>query len=39
MSNSFIGEVRAFTYNFAPEGWLDCMGQLVSRSSTRRCTR
>ncbi|MFC6840783.1 phage tail protein [Xanthomonas theicola] len=30
MSNSFIGEVRAFTYNFAPEGWLDCMGQLVS---------
>ncbi|WOS40495.1 phage tail protein [Xanthomonas rydalmerensis] len=30
MSNSFIGEVRAFPYNFAPEGWLDCMGQLVS---------
>lgn len=30
MSNSFIGEVRAFPYNYAPEGWLDCMGQLVS---------
>ncbi|MBB5941873.1 MULTISPECIES: phage tail protein [unclassified Xanthomonas] len=30
MSNSFIGEVRAFPYTFAPEGWLDCMGQLVS---------
>jgi len=30
MSNSFIGEVRAFTYNFAPEGWLDCLGQVVS---------
>ncbi|EKQ60350.1 microcystin dependent protein [Xanthomonas citri pv. malvacearum str. GSPB2388] len=30
MSNSFIGEVRAFPYNFAPEGWLDCMGQTVS---------
>ncbi|MBF9266192.1 phage tail protein [Paracidovorax cattleyae] len=30
MSNSFIGEIRAFPYNFAPEGWLDCMGQLVS---------
>ncbi|MDQ1090754.1 microcystin-dependent protein [Xanthomonas sacchari] len=30
MSNSFIGEVRAFPYNFAPEGWLDCMGQLLS---------
>lgn len=30
MSNSFIGEVRAFPYNFAPEGWLECMGQTVS---------
>ncbi|MCS3748255.1 microcystin-dependent protein [Xanthomonas arboricola] len=30
MSNSFIGEIRAFPYNFAPEGWLDCMGQTVS---------
>ncbi|MBB5878173.1 tail fiber protein [Xanthomonas sp. 3498] len=30
MSSSFIGEVRAFTYNFAPEGWLDCLGQVVS---------
>ncbi|MEA5125689.1 phage tail protein [Xanthomonas floridensis] len=30
MSNSFIGEVRAFPYNFAPDGWLDCMGQTVS---------
>jgi microcystin-dependent protein len=30
MSNSFIGEVRAFPYTFAPDGWLDCMGQLVA---------
>lgn len=30
MSSSFIGEVRAFPYTFAPDGWLDCMGQLVS---------
>ncbi|PKV11541.1 phage tail protein [Xanthomonas prunicola] len=30
MSNSFIGEVRAFPYNFAPDGWLECMGQTVS---------
>lgn len=30
MSNSFIGEVRAFPYNFAPDGWLECLGQSVS---------
>jgi len=30
MSNSFIGEVRAFPYSFAPDGWLECMGQLLS---------
>lgn len=30
MSSSFIGEVRAFPYNFAPEGWLDCVGQTLS---------
>lgn len=30
MSSSFIGEIRAFPYTFAPAGWLDCMGQVVS---------
>lgn len=30
MSSSFIGEVRAFPYNFAPDGWLDCAGQTLS---------
>lgn len=29
MSESFIGEVRAFPYQFAPAGWLECQGQLV----------
>ena len=29
MSESFIGEVRAFPYQFAPTGWLECHGQLV----------
>lgn len=32
MYESFIGEVRAFPYTFAPVGWLDCQGQLVSIS-------
>jgi microcystin-dependent protein len=30
MSTSFIGEVRAVGFNFAPVGWLMCQGQLVS---------
>lgn len=26
MSSSFIGEIRAFPYDFAPQGWLECDG-------------
>jgi microcystin-dependent protein len=27
---SYVGEIRLFPYNFAPLGWLDCNGQLLS---------
>ena len=29
MSEPFIGEIRAFPYNFAPRGWAMCDGQLI----------
>lgn len=28
----FLGEVRLFPYNFAPRGWMECEGQLLSIS-------
>ncbi|MFM7022295.1 MAG: phage tail protein [Flavobacteriales bacterium] len=28
--NSFIGEIKAFPYNFVPYGWLACNGAIVS---------
>lgn len=28
--DAFIGEIRAFPYNFTPEGWYYCNGQLLS---------
>jgi microcystin-dependent protein len=28
--DAFIGEVRLFPYNFIPEGWLPCNGQLLN---------
>ncbi|MFA7241776.1 MAG: tail fiber protein [Sulfuricellaceae bacterium] len=28
--DAYIGEVRAFGFLFAPEGWLECTGQLYS---------
>jgi microcystin-dependent protein len=28
--DAFIGEVRAFGYQFAPEGWFECNGSLYS---------
>jgi microcystin-dependent protein len=30
MSESFLGEIRAFAGNFAPQGWALCNGQLMS---------
>src|ERR1039457_6272580 len=32
MSNPFVGEVRAFPFNFAPKGWAMCAGQLLNLS-------
>ncbi len=30
MSNPFIGEIRMFSGNFAPQGWAFCNGQLMA---------
>ena len=32
MSDPFLGEIRAFGFNFAPVGWALCNGQLLSIS-------
>ncbi len=29
MADSFVGEIRAFPFNFAPYGWAFCNGQLL----------
>lgn len=29
MSQPYVGEIRLFPYNFAPEGWFDCDGRLL----------
>lgn len=30
MSDPYIGEIRPFGFNFAPQGWAQCNGQLLS---------
>ena len=30
MSDPFIGEIKLFGFNFAPTGWAQCNGQLLS---------
>jgi microcystin-dependent protein len=30
MSNPFLGEIRPVGFNFAPQGWATCSGQLLS---------
>lgn len=32
MSEPFMGEIRNFGFNFAPQGWAQCQGQLLSIS-------
>jgi len=32
MADQFVGEIRPFPYNFAPQGWALCNGQLLSIS-------
>ena len=29
MSEAYLGEIRAFGFNFAPYGWMFCNGQLL----------
>lgn len=33
MANAFLGEVRAFPFLFAPQGWAACQGQIVPIST------
>lgn len=30
MTDPFVGEIRAFPFNFAPKGWAMCNGQLIA---------
>jgi len=30
MAEAYVGEIRVFAFNYAPEGWLLCQGQQVS---------
>src|SRR5205807_2066917 len=30
MSSSFLGEIRLFSFNYAPQGWALCNGQLLA---------
>jgi len=32
MSEPYIGEIRAFAFSFAPQGWLACNGELLNIS-------
>lgn len=32
MSEPYVGEIRLFPYNFAPNGWFDCDGRLLAIS-------
>ncbi len=29
MSDSYLGDVRAMSFDFAPQGWAPCQGQLM----------
>ena len=33
MSDPYIGEIRMVGFNFTPQGWSDCNGQLVAIAS------
>jgi microcystin-dependent protein len=33
MSEPFVGEIRAFGFNFAPRGWALCQGQIIAINS------
>lgn len=33
MAEAYLGEIRMFSYTFAPRGWADCSGQEIAISS------
>jgi microcystin-dependent protein len=35
----YVGEVRIMAFNYAPEYWAQCNGQIMAISRTRRCSR
>ena len=35
MTNPYLGEIRMFTFNFAPKGWAFCNGQLMAISQNQ----
>lgn len=36
MSQQFLGEIRLFSFDFAPSTWAYCAGQLLNRSQNQR---
>ena len=38
MGSPFVGEIRMFGGNFAPQGWALCQGQLMPIAETTRFT-
>ena len=39
MGTPYVGEVRLFAGNFAPNGWMDCDGQLLPISENETLFR
>ena len=35
MADTYIGDVRAMSFNFAPRGWAQCKGQLLPVGQNR----
>ena len=35
MSTPFLGEVKIFSFNFAPKGWAACNGTMMSISQNQ----
>jgi microcystin-dependent protein len=35
MSESYVGEIRLFSFDYAPRGWAQCNGQLMSISQNQ----
>ena len=35
MADTYLGDVRAMSFNFAPQGWAPCKGQLLPVAQNR----